>query len=285
MDRNKFARSRMLIVYADGTTEGSCSLHCTLEELRKPKKRIKALMVADQGTKGLIDAQSAFWVVGGRKKGPYSPPQWAFATEAEARQFAGEHGGQVGTYDQAVAGDQSSPEQGRAGLAGRPGMACDGPGALMSYNPGFGEDIYSAPMAGMWMVNYRFTHTSQSGLRDGTTDVSAEKALDQNGPYAYMMVPTSSRSDMSMLMVNYGLTDRIGLMGMATYNSMNMNMLMNMGGMNAAAAPMRTSGFGDTESKLLPGYNAPSAPQRCGRDWPIIILDESADMTRKSMSY
>jgi hypothetical protein len=53
--------------------------------------------------------------------------------------------------------------------------------------------------------------------------------------------------DMHMLMVMYGLTDRLTLMGMATYQMNTMDMLMNMGMGNRAEPPMRTNGFGDTE--------------------------------------
>jgi hypothetical protein len=51
-DRTVFARSRMLIVYADGTTVGVCSLHCAAAEMRQNKEeQVKSLMVADYITK------------------------------------------------------------------------------------------------------------------------------------------------------------------------------------------------------------------------------------------
>jgi hypothetical protein len=53
--------------------------------------------------------------------------------------------------------------------------------------------------------------------------------------------------DMHMLMLMYGVTDRLTLMGMATYQDNAMDMLMNMGMGNKPEPTMRTSGVGDTE--------------------------------------
>jgi hypothetical protein len=53
--------------------------------------------------------------------------------------------------------------------------------------------------------------------------------------------------DMHMLMAMYGVTDDLTVMAMANYLANSMGMLMNMGAGNVAQAPMRTSGFGDTE--------------------------------------
>jgi hypothetical protein len=53
--------------------------------------------------------------------------------------------------------------------------------------------------------------------------------------------------DMHMFMVMYGVTDRITLMGMATYLDNRMDMLMNMGMGDNPMPTMHTSGIGDTE--------------------------------------
>ena len=48
MDRTVFAHSRMFIFYADGTQVGTCSLNCTVNELKEHKeKKPKSLLVAD----------------------------------------------------------------------------------------------------------------------------------------------------------------------------------------------------------------------------------------------
>ncbi|MFA7403657.1 MAG: nitrous oxide reductase accessory protein NosL [Pelobacteraceae bacterium] len=104
MDRSMFAQSRMLVVYADRTAVGVCSLHCAAAELHNNKEKlVSALMVADFATKKLIDARSAVWVVGGRKSGVMTArAKWAFDSAEEARRFMAENGGTVNSFDQAM---------------------------------------------------------------------------------------------------------------------------------------------------------------------------------------
>lgn len=104
MDRTVFARSRMLVVYADGTVAGLCSLHCAAEELQHARgKQVSSLMVADYSTKELLDATAATWVVGGNKKGVMTAQaKWAFARPEDARKFVEEHGGAINSFDQAM---------------------------------------------------------------------------------------------------------------------------------------------------------------------------------------
>ena len=100
MDREKFAHSRMLITYSDGTSVGVCSIHCVITELKANKdKTIKMVEVADLNTKKLVDAEKATWVIGGSKKGVMTRnPKWAFALKADAVAFISKNGGQVATY-------------------------------------------------------------------------------------------------------------------------------------------------------------------------------------------
>jgi copper chaperone NosL len=104
MDRVIFARSRMVVVYADGTTAGTCSIHCAVAEMKAHKgKKVKSLKVADYDTKNLIDARKAVWVIGGSKSGVMtSVPKWAFAKRADAETFVRENGGRVTTFDEAL---------------------------------------------------------------------------------------------------------------------------------------------------------------------------------------
>ncbi|HEU0264847.1 MAG TPA: nitrous oxide reductase accessory protein NosL [Geobacterales bacterium] len=104
MDRTTFAQSRMLILYADGSTVGVCSLHCAAVELQESKEKpLSSLMVADYTTKELIDARKATWVVGGKKKGVMTAQaKWAFAKPEEAKRFMEENGGTLNTFDQAL---------------------------------------------------------------------------------------------------------------------------------------------------------------------------------------
>ena len=105
MDRVFFAHSRMLIVYADGTAVGECSLNCAVVEMKQNKgKKVKSLMVADYATKELTDAKTAAWVVGGKKSGVMtSQAKWAFAGKEGAQKFVKENGGRITTFDEALA--------------------------------------------------------------------------------------------------------------------------------------------------------------------------------------
>ena len=106
MDREQFGHSRMLIVFQDGASFGTCSLRCAAlilhaEEERKPR----SVKVADYNTRELIDAEEAAWVIGGKKPGVMTRiPKWAFRNEKYAERFVGEFGGARSTYREALGG-------------------------------------------------------------------------------------------------------------------------------------------------------------------------------------
>jgi nitrous oxide reductase accessory protein NosL len=104
MDRTKFAHSRMLIEYDDGSAVGLCSLNCAAIDMEEKKsKKVKSIMVADYNTKELIGAEKAFWVIGGDKKGVMTmTPKWAFAKKEDAEKFIAESGGELGTFETAL---------------------------------------------------------------------------------------------------------------------------------------------------------------------------------------
>lgn len=104
MDRDKFGSSRMLLEYDDGAKVGVCSVHCASVDLAvtldgSPKQ----LQVADAGTRALVDAEKAFWVIGGSKPGVMTRrAKWAFAERGAAEAFARESGGKLGTFEDAL---------------------------------------------------------------------------------------------------------------------------------------------------------------------------------------
>jgi len=104
MDREKFGHSRMLIEYDDGTSVGTCSLHCMSVELAMTiDKTPKSIMVGDMGTRRLIDAEKALWTVGGSKMGVMtSRPKWAFEKKDDAEKFLKENGGTISSFDEAI---------------------------------------------------------------------------------------------------------------------------------------------------------------------------------------
>lgn len=104
MDREKFAYSRMLIEYEDGTKVGTGSFYCTAVDLTiNFRKKVKSLKVGDYATKTLIDTKKAYWVIGGDVKGVMTKnPKWAFAKKEDAQSFIKEHGGELATYETAL---------------------------------------------------------------------------------------------------------------------------------------------------------------------------------------
>jgi len=104
MDRQKFAHSRMLIEYADGSKAGLCSLHCAALDLANQlDKTPAAIKVGDYNTKALIDAETAAWVLGGKMNGVMTGrAKWAFATKDAATKFVAENGGEVVDFEAAI---------------------------------------------------------------------------------------------------------------------------------------------------------------------------------------
>jgi nitrous oxide reductase accessory protein NosL len=100
MNRTAFAHSRALVEYQDGRKSGTCSINCAIVELNKnPNRKLKSLKVADFGTKKLIGATTAFWVIGGNVDGVMTPvPKWAFARNLDAQLFVKEYGGWLAPY-------------------------------------------------------------------------------------------------------------------------------------------------------------------------------------------
>ena len=104
MDRNKFNFSRVFIVYDDGSTFGACSLHCAAIDMAVniDKGPVK-IWVGDYNTKGLIDGEEAFWVIGGKKMGVMTKrAKWAFGTKQAAEQFIQQFGGQLSNFEEAA---------------------------------------------------------------------------------------------------------------------------------------------------------------------------------------
>ena len=104
MDRAKFAHSRILIEYDDGTSFGACSLHCAAVDLANNiDKAPSSIGVGDYNSKKLIDAEKAFWVVGGSKPGVMTGnAKWAFEDKHAAEKFIKENGGVLATFDDAI---------------------------------------------------------------------------------------------------------------------------------------------------------------------------------------
>ncbi len=104
MNREQYAHSRMFVDYDDGKHEGFCSIHCAGVDFAVSIDRApKGIFVGDYKTKELIDAEKAFWVIGGSKPGVMTKrAKWAFKTNDDASAFVKENGGSVDTFEAAM---------------------------------------------------------------------------------------------------------------------------------------------------------------------------------------
>jgi len=104
MDRQKFASSRMLIEYDDGSVEGTCSIRCAALDLAISLQKVpRAIKVADMDTKQLVDAEKASWVLVPGKPGVMTRnAKWAFAERPAAEAYAKASGGTLVTFDEAM---------------------------------------------------------------------------------------------------------------------------------------------------------------------------------------
>ncbi|MDA8414974.1 MAG: nitrous oxide reductase accessory protein NosL [Desulfobacteraceae bacterium] len=104
MNRTKFAHSRMVVTYTDGSSTGTCSLNCVVTDMMAAKgKTVKSYQVADYNTRKLINAKTASWVIGGSKMGVMtSVAKWAFADKKAAEAFIKQNGGKLATFDEAL---------------------------------------------------------------------------------------------------------------------------------------------------------------------------------------
>jgi copper chaperone NosL len=104
MDREKFARSGTFVEYDYRKAEGFCGIHCAAVDLalhidRSPLR----ISVGYYATKELIDAEKAFWVIGGGKPGVMTKrAKWAFKTQEDVDAFVRGNGGSIATFDDAM---------------------------------------------------------------------------------------------------------------------------------------------------------------------------------------
>jgi len=104
MEKEKFGHTWMVVEYDGGKKVGFCSIHCAAIDLatNMDKTPVKT-EVGDYITKKLIDAEKAYWVIGGNKPGVMTKrAKWAFGTKEEADKFMKENGGKLATFDETM---------------------------------------------------------------------------------------------------------------------------------------------------------------------------------------
>ncbi len=104
MDRTEYAHSRVYLQYDDGSTFGACSLHCAALDIGlNIDKTPQTIQVGDYNTKALIDAETAFWTVGGSKMGVMTKrAKWAFDKREDADAYIHANGGVICGFEDAM---------------------------------------------------------------------------------------------------------------------------------------------------------------------------------------
>jgi copper chaperone NosL len=104
MDRKQFAHSRMLIEYEGAPATATCSIHCVAIDFALHIDKVpKTIGVGDYNSKALIDAEKAYWVIGGSQIGVMTKrAKWAFQKKEDAEKFVKANGGQIATFEEAM---------------------------------------------------------------------------------------------------------------------------------------------------------------------------------------
>lgn len=95
MKKSLFGHSWVIITHSEGDVEEFCSIHCAAIDMAlHTEKPVSRITVGDYDTHEQIDAESAFWVIGGDKTGVMTARgKWAFESETKAGRFVQAHGG------------------------------------------------------------------------------------------------------------------------------------------------------------------------------------------------
>jgi copper chaperone NosL len=104
MKKMMFGHSWVTVEREDGSVVGVCSVHCAAIDMAlnidKPAKNIT---VGDFNSKKQIDADSAYWVIGGDKMGVMTMrAKWAFESKESADGFMKQHGGRPATFEEVM---------------------------------------------------------------------------------------------------------------------------------------------------------------------------------------
>ena len=103
MNLKMFWKTSHWLTFSDGTRTGYCSIHCASKVYQKKATDIDRWEVADYSTKKLINANKAHFLIGSDLPGTMTPvSKLAFASLDVAKRYQKEHGGSIGTLDDAL---------------------------------------------------------------------------------------------------------------------------------------------------------------------------------------
>ena len=104
MYRSQFGHSWVILEHDNSPAIGVCSVHCAVIHMAlHTDKFTNRITVGDYNSHKQIDADRAFWVIGGNKVGVMTTrAKWAFATKDKADEFMSKHGGRPSTFSEVL---------------------------------------------------------------------------------------------------------------------------------------------------------------------------------------
>lgn len=103
MNLKMFWKTSHWLTFSNGTRTGYCSIHCASKVYQKGPTEIDRWEVADYDTKKLIDGRKAHFLIGSDLPGTMTPvSKLAFSSLDVAKRYQKEHGGSIGTLDDAL---------------------------------------------------------------------------------------------------------------------------------------------------------------------------------------
>jgi len=104
MSHAKYKHSWVIIKHDDGSESGVCSIHCAAIDMALHSEMpVSKITVGDYDTKRQIDADKAYWVIGGERMGVMTArAKWAFETKKAADNFMKAHGGRPATFEEVM---------------------------------------------------------------------------------------------------------------------------------------------------------------------------------------
>ncbi|WP_456323989.1 nitrous oxide reductase accessory protein NosL [Hydrogenimonas sp.] len=109
MNLKMFYKTSHAVELDDGSKKQYCSIRCLAADWPNIKEHVKKILVVDAKSGKLVDAKSAYYVVGSKVKGTMSRvSKIAFATIEDAKEFQKRYGGKIVNFDTAFKMAQES---------------------------------------------------------------------------------------------------------------------------------------------------------------------------------
>jgi len=103
MNLKMYHQTSNRLIFSDGSKNQTCSIFCAAQIYEKRPTEIDRWEVVDFETKGWTDAKKAHWLIGSDIIGVMTAvSKIAFSSSEDARKYQKNHGGTIGTFDDAL---------------------------------------------------------------------------------------------------------------------------------------------------------------------------------------